>query len=277
MQEDDEPPLPVVAPPTLPGWAAQFVEVKGLKTRFYQAGQGPPLLLIPSVFLRAASYRNTIFTLAEHFQVIAAEMPGSGRSARLRRPWGFAQGADWVADFMDVLELERAIVVGHSDTGGTATLMGVRHPDRLDALVIADSVGARPGITWPALLWGRFLDGTFEESRLNLPLTPHIIANLFRHTRSVLHHAFKLAVDPLPLEMAPQVGAPTLIAWGRRDHTFPPDCAERLQQAIPDSRIVWSDASHDWIITHPRAFADAVVQFKGELKARKGECQATCV
>ncbi len=260
------PTVPFLVPPSLPKRAEEFVDVAGYRTRLFQAGEGPPLLLIPSAFLRAPSYKGTIEALATDFRVIAAEMPGSGLSARTRRARGFAEEADWAAALLDVLGLSRALVVGHSDTGGVAALMGVRHPDRLDGLVLADSVGARPGATWFTLALGRIRDGTFEESRLNLPLGPQSLAGLFRHPRNWLYHAFYLAPEDEPLEVAPRITAPTLLAWGRRDHTFPPECAERLRAAIPDSRIVWSDkGSHDWLITRPREFADAVVGFAREL------------
>ncbi|AGA27751.1 alpha/beta fold hydrolase [Singulisphaera acidiphila] len=265
MATHTEPSVPDLIPPTLPKWAEQYIDVNGMRTRFFQSGQGPPLLLIPSAFLRAPSYRGTIEGLAAHFQVTAAEMPGSGHSQRLKQPWGFAEGADWAAGLLDALNLDRALVVGHSDTGGVAALMGVRHPDRLDGLVMVDSVGGFPGATWWSLLKSRLHDGMTEESRLNLPLTPHMIANLLRHPRNCLYHAFRLAADTEPLEVASRITAPTLLAWGRRDHTFPPHCAERFQATIPDCRIIWSNASHDWLILHPREFADAVASFAREL------------
>ncbi|WP_406694862.1 alpha/beta hydrolase [Singulisphaera sp. Ch08] len=264
MATRTEPMAPQLAPPTLPRWAEQFIEANGMRTRFFQAGQGPPLLLIPSVFLQAASYRGTIEALAEHFQVTVAEMPGSGLSERVKQPWGFAEGADWAAALLDALNLDRALVVGHSDTGAVAALMGVRHPSRLDGLVMVDSVGGLPGATWWSLLKSRLRDGLMEESRLNLPLTPHMLANLVRHTRNCLYHAFWLAASTEPLEVAPQIEAPTLLAWGRRDYTFPPHCAERFHAAIRDSRIAWSEASHDWLILHPLEFADAVAAFARE-------------
>jgi pimeloyl-ACP methyl ester carboxylesterase len=252
---------PPLLPPTLPAWAEQVLLVGGRRTRIFQFGHGPPLLLLPSAFLRASSYRPTIERLAAHFRVIAAEMPGSGASQRLERAWGFAEAADWAAALLDALDLRRAVVLGHSDTGGVAAVMAVRHPDRLDALVLADSVGARPGAGWATLLLGRTLDAAIEEPRLNLPLGPHLVANLLRHPRNWLYHAFHLAADTEPLEVAPRITAPTLIAWGRRDHTFPPACAERFQAAIPGSRIAWSEGSHDWLITRPAEFADAVADF----------------
>jgi pimeloyl-ACP methyl ester carboxylesterase len=261
-----EPTVPFLVPPSLPKRAEEFVEVNGDRTRLFRAGIGPPLLLIPSAFLRAPSYKGTIEALATDFRVIAAEMPGSGLSSRTKRARGFAEEADWAAALLDVLGLSKALVVGHSDTGGVAALMAVRHPDRLDGLVLADSVGARPGANWLTLALGRLRDGTFEESRLNLPLGPQSLAGLFRHPRNWLHHAFRLAPDPEPLEVAPRIAAPTLLAWGRRDHTFPPDCAERFRAAIPDCRIAWSEkGSHDWLITRPREFADAVAGFAREL------------
>src|SRR4051794_17000331 len=184
---------PPILPPTLPAWAEQALIVGGRRTRFFQFGHGPPLLLLPSAFLMAASYRPTIKYVAAHFRVTAAEMPGSGASQPVEQPWGLAEAADWAAELLDALSLRRTVVLGHSDTGGVAAMMAVRHPDRLDALVLADSVGARPGAGWLTLLMGRTLDATIEEPRLNVPLGPHLVANLLRHPRNWLYHAFHLA------------------------------------------------------------------------------------
>jgi hypothetical protein len=80
-----KPAPPGLLPPRLPASNEHWINVAGRRTRFFRFGQGPPLLLIPSAFLRAASYRGTIGGLARRFEVLAAEMPGSGRSQRLRR------------------------------------------------------------------------------------------------------------------------------------------------------------------------------------------------
>src|SRR3954471_20128573 len=105
-----KPTAPGLLPPRLPKRAERWVDVGGRRTRYFRFGQGPPLLLIPSAFLWAASYRGTIAGLAEHFQVIVAETPGSGRSARLERAWGFEEGADWAAALLDALGLDKVAV-----------------------------------------------------------------------------------------------------------------------------------------------------------------------
>jgi pimeloyl-ACP methyl ester carboxylesterase len=256
-----EPTAPGLVPPRLPKRAERTIDVSGLRTRVFRFGRGRPLLLIPSAFLWAASYRGTIAGLAEHFRVIAAETPGSGGSQRLKGAWGFDEGADWAAALLDALKLRRAVVLGHSDAGGMAAVMAARHPDRLDALILADAVGAYPGANWFKLLIGRTRDAVAEEAGLALPLGPHLLANLILHPKNWLYHAFQLAFSTEPLELAPRIKAPTLLAWGRRDHTFPPACAERYHAAIPRSRIAWSPASHDWLITNPAEFAEAVAGF----------------
>lgn len=261
----EEPSVPLVVPPSLPARTESFLHVDGHETRIFRMGQGPPLVLIPSAFLRATSYESTVEALAAHFAVTAAEMPGSAGSEKVKEPWGFDDGADWTAKLIEALGLDRALLVGHSDSGGMAAVMASRYPERLTGLVLADSVGARPGATWWKLAIGRLRDGTFEEPRLNLPLTPHMVMDLWKHTRNFLDHAFVLASQTQPLDVSPRIKVPTLIAWGRRDHTFPPDCAERFHAAIPNSRIVWNKASHDWLITDPKAFAEAVAGFAATL------------
>ncbi len=110
---------PPSLPPSLPARAEQALIVEGRRTRIFQFGHGPPLLLLPSTFLLASSYRTTIEHLAAHFRVTAAELPGSGASQTVERAWGFAEAADWAAALLDALALRRSVVLGHSDTGAS--------------------------------------------------------------------------------------------------------------------------------------------------------------
>ncbi len=236
------------------------VRASGKRTRILEAGDGPPLLLVPSAFLRARTYREVIGQLAGHFRVVAAEMPGSGGSERVRRPWGFEDCADWAASVLDALGLGRALMLGHSDSGGMGVILAARHPSRLDGLVVVDAVGAHPGASWPRLMLGRLRDAIAWEPGLSVRLAVPLLANLAAHPGNVLHH-IALAASTAPLEAAPGVAVPTLIAWGLHDHTLPPACAERLRAAIPGSRLHWSGASHDWLFQHPAELAGVVADF----------------
>jgi pimeloyl-ACP methyl ester carboxylesterase len=242
----------------------RWADVLGSRTHYLEAGQGPPLLLIPPAFVGAGIFRNTIAQLAARFRVLAAEMPGSGKTRRRDGPWGFGQAADWAAGFLDAVGLDRALVLGHSDGGGVAVVFGARHPDRLDGLIPSGAVGADTKANWARQFAGLTLNTIQTESDIGPKLFLACMSNLLRHPTNWVYHA-ALATSTEPLETAPGVRAPTLILWGRKDHAVPPECAERFRQAIPNSRIYWSEGSHCWPIQRPRELAAVVSEFGREL------------
>ncbi len=71
---------------------------------------------------------------------IAYDRPGHGVSTPVPNgPWPadwLHQEADRFARFLDVLELERPIVIGHSDGGSIAALLAADQPNRVSAVVL---------------------------------------------------------------------------------------------------------------------------------------------
>ena len=59
-----------------------FVEADGVRLRYVEAGQGPPLVtLLGAGRLRLTPAHDL---LARHFHVVAFEMPGAGQSSESR-------------------------------------------------------------------------------------------------------------------------------------------------------------------------------------------------
>ncbi len=247
-----------VLPPRI---ARRMVEVEGVRAQVLEAGEGPVLLLLASMLVRARSYLPLIRGLSAHFRVLTVELPGSGRSAAVRKPWTLAAHARWTARLMEELRLERVLLVGHSNSGGVALLLAARHGERVERLVLADSIGARRERSIPRVVAARMVDACFEWG-LNLRAWWHILYNALRHPRSFFYQV-KVGCLAALLRWAPRVRMPVLLAWGRRDHTMPLSCAERLRERLPRARVYVGAGSHDWLITDSREFTRAVLAFAG--------------
>ncbi|HEU4403842.1 MAG TPA: alpha/beta hydrolase, partial [Polyangiaceae bacterium] len=142
-----------------------------------------------------------------------------------------------------------------------------RAPAGLARLVLADAVGARPRRSLPRVLAARLRDALDPaEWGLNVRAAPHVVGNLWRHPRSWLHQVRAGALADV-LGEAGAVRVPVLLAWGRRDHTMPLVCARRFAAALPSASIVVGPGSHDWLVTHPEAFARAVRSFQASTAA----------
>ena len=60
--------------------AVEWTKVNGLRIRFAHAGSGPALVLVHGLLGYSFSWRQVIPSFAEHFEVFALDLPGSGFS-----------------------------------------------------------------------------------------------------------------------------------------------------------------------------------------------------
>ncbi|NMO21675.1 alpha/beta hydrolase [Pyxidicoccus fallax] len=235
------------------------VEVAGATAHCHVAGEGPDLVLLASPLVRARTYRPLLWRLARHFRVTVVELPGSGRASPVRRPWAVPEYAAWTAELVPRLAPTRPWLLGHSDSGAIALLVAAWCPERVRGLVLADTVGARRKRSVPRVVLARFLDGLLEPG-LDVRAGWHLLSNVLKHTRSFFHRVRESSrVDVLTF--ASWVSVPTLVAWGRHDHAMPPDCARRLASRLPRAKLYLGPGSHDALITRPRSFARAVLDF----------------
>ena len=119
------------------------VHANGIDIYYAEAGEGEPLLLLDNAMVSTNpvwaalpfAYASFLGTLAEHFRVIAPDTRGSGKSVHPGGPISAALLADDVAALIEALNLDRPLICGFSDGGETATLVGIRHPGSVRAIV----------------------------------------------------------------------------------------------------------------------------------------------
>ena len=79
----------------------------------YRKGDGPLLMPIHRVGLRAEAWSGQIDVLADHFSVCAIDMPGHGESHLLEPESGLAEFTDRISSVIEELN-EPVILMGHS-------------------------------------------------------------------------------------------------------------------------------------------------------------------
>src|SRR5271169_6645060 len=96
--------------------SGRFIDVPGARLHVVDRGQGPALLLVHGLAGQLCHFTYGIVDqLATRYRVVAVDRPGSGYSLRLPgASAALGAQADVLAALMDALQLERAVVVGHS-------------------------------------------------------------------------------------------------------------------------------------------------------------------
>ena len=101
----------------------------------------PVVLALHGMSQTHMSYRSLARELdrcAPDIALIAPDLRGRGRSAKLPRPFGIAQHMVDLIAVMDHVGAERAILVGHSMGCSFAARFALEHPDRTAAILLFD-------------------------------------------------------------------------------------------------------------------------------------------
>ena len=114
------------------------------KTRYWDAGSGTPTILIHGAGWNSGceSWSLAMAPLSQQLRVLAIDCLNWGTGDVLDQEFSFAYLVDHVREFMDVLGIEQANVVGHSMGGWILTLLSYESPERVRRAVNVAGGGA---------------------------------------------------------------------------------------------------------------------------------------
>jgi 3-oxoadipate enol-lactonase len=242
----------------------------------------PPLVMIRGLARSARFWLDFAPRMARSFRVVTLDNRGVGRSDKPRRPFSTRAMADDVAAVLDDVGLSRAHIFGMSLGGMIAARFALRHPDRVDRLVLGCTTmgGARakriPLSSIATLVAaGR---GSFAEAMTS---TAHIVVSpAFLAERDDILPAWRAIAtsEPVPLRGSllqllagaehnisrevHGIRAPTLVLTGDADRLIPAENSERLAALIPGAKLVLlPGAGHDFTTEQPEPSARALESF----------------
>jgi pimeloyl-ACP methyl ester carboxylesterase len=163
----------------------KYVDVGGLRTRYLEAGAGPVVLLLHGASLGSSAdvwASNLEHLAARGLRVIAPDLPGFGLTDNVAdHSVGFR--AKFIPAFLDALGIDRAHVVGHSQSGQIAVQLAIKHPERVGKIVVLGTASTLPPL--PDSSAGDAAEGDEgEETEPTIYETRRLLADgLFDQTR----------------------------------------------------------------------------------------------
>lgn len=98
---------------------------------YYREGEGEPLVLVHGFLGSHRIYDQVIPELAKHYDVIAIDLPGHGKSSLTEEIVAIADYTDAILKLLDFLDVQKATWIGHS-MGGYITMAAVeKYQDRV--------------------------------------------------------------------------------------------------------------------------------------------------
>lgn len=116
----------------------KFIEIDGNRIHYVETGEGRPIVFLHGLGAQLHHFRHTLFgRFGQHYRLIALDRPGSGYSMRARGASGrLPEQAELVRRFVETLNLEKPLIVGHSLGGAIALTLAVEHPEAISGVAL---------------------------------------------------------------------------------------------------------------------------------------------
>lgn len=154
--------------------AGRFLDIDGVRLHYVERGTGPAVVLLHgnAVTLGDFEASGLLDDLAAGHRVIAFDRPGFGHSSRPRdRLWTPSAQASLLSRALRELDVERALVIGHSMGTMIAAALALDHPDRVRGLV---------------LLGGYYYPSARIDALLTAPVALPVLGDVLRYTATAL-------------------------------------------------------------------------------------------
>ncbi len=125
--------------------AGNYASVNGISLYYEIHGTGKPLVMLHGGFGTFETFAALSPALAAKHQVIGVDLYGHGRTALTDRPLRFEHMADDIAGLIEHLGLEKVDLLGYSLGGAVALQTAIRHPERVNKLVLISTPFKRAG------------------------------------------------------------------------------------------------------------------------------------
>ena len=260
-------------PPSLP--PEKVVQVYGQNIHYYEAGHGSNLIFIHGLGGEASNWAANIGPLSQKYHVYALDQIGFGKSDKPFIEYSIETFVDFLQEFMRVLEIPTATLVGNSLGGWIAADFAARYPGKVDRLVLVGAAGLAPQAN--------------EQLRVDLNpasldgmrhVLEYIVYNQQFVTDQVARQAYErrlrsgdgytiqrilaglLTTNQWEDPRLASIQAPTLVVWGRDDKLVPLSLGERYQKGIAGAKLtVLEQCGHIPQIEKPAEFNNDLLDF----------------
>lgn len=276
----------------------QQININGLSIRYWEAGteEALPLVLLHGTGESALDWSWVIPKLAEKYHVYAPDFPGTGESAKPIRDYSLDFLAQFVADFLQALNLERVALAGNSLGGLVSICFSLSYPEKVMALILVDSSGLGEAVnpflsslTIPvfgdvAIQGAKTPVGAMVRSRSRSALlfnnpakvpaewyaeqerlaqTPGFLEANLSTLRAQLH---PIGQCKIMLEQLEYLEMPSLVIWGTNDLIVPKSQAEAAVKRLPQGKLALiPNCGHIPHLECPEQFSAAVIEFLSQV------------
>lgn len=248
-----------------------MIKVDNINVNYIERGNGDEVVL----FLHGwGANIDTMIpamkTIENKYKTIAVDLPGFGKSDKPNFVWDAFDYGDFVVNFMDALKIKKATLVGHSHGGRTSIVVGAKHKERVNRLVLIDSAGipSKKSLKYHIKVIGfkilkKIYRAIFFWKKTEVAMEKFYRkfgSDDYRNADGIMRKIMVAVLGNDLTEYLTKIECSTLLIWGENDDATPLYMGKMMESRIKDSGlVVLKDAGHF-------SYVDQYAQFDAVMK-----------
>ncbi len=246
---------------------SQLIDEKGFK--YIETGKdGIPLILLHGLLGALSNFEGIIQHFSRTHNVVVPILPLFDISLR---SLSVMRLVEYVESFIEYKGYDKVHVLGNSLGGHIAQLYTLKHPEKVESMVLTGSSGlfeSAMGTTFPkrgdyAYMKAKAESVFYDPAVATKELVDDVFAvvNDLKKAMCVVAIA-KSAVRHNLEDRLKDITCPTLLVWGVQDNVTPLWVGEKFHDLIPNSELVKVDkCGHAPMMERPGLFNEALESF----------------
>lgn len=259
-----------------------LVSVNNIKLFYDHQGHGEDLILLGGMTSNHLGWNAVMPFLIKDYKVLRPDNRGAGQSEAPSEHYTIAEMAEDIIALMDLLQIQKASIIGHSMGGMMLQYLLLHHPQRICKAVISSSSSKVPEtsifsiqtrmklmqakldkelmieLSFPWLFSSEFMsDKKRVQDTINVMMNnpyPQTPVGYEGQGRAVAHFDYRGKLKNVSTE--------TLVLVGKEDLMTPVCCSEYIHQQMPSSSFkVIEKVAHIPQIESPAKTAEIILDF----------------
>ena len=253
------------------------------ETHFYYElyGEGKPVVFIAGYTAAHTAWLNQFDPFSQNFQVVLFDNCAVGQTSDNGELLSIEIMADRTMGLIDALSLENPHIIGHSMGGNIAQMIAIKYPEKIDKVVIMNSVSKWNVVTvkaFDSLLSLREMDAPID-CQLASAMPWYFGSEFLGDVKKIELFSELVVNNPYPQSLPDQIrqlhalkqfdgrnaintiSVPALVVSGEEDIVALPEESKTMAEAIPGATFLSLPGGHCSILEQPAVANKKIMEF----------------
>ncbi len=220
-----------------------YIKINDLNVNYIQYGSGKDIILLHGWGQNIEMMKPLGDLLSKTHKITILDFPGFGQSDDLITDWTIHDYTDMLKEFVNVLDIKKPILIGHSFGGRVA--INYSSTESISKLILFGSPCIRKNKKLSLKV--RILKSLMKVPGLkNIGeyMKKYIGSRDYKAASPILRKTLVHVVNEDLTTQAKQIDRPTLLIWGEYDDESPVDEAKELEKIIEDAGLIVLPGTH---------------------------------